>query len=78
MTPRPSAQRSGSSLCKPGPARLEQAPADAAHTHTVVVGGVPGWQIARSAAAAALPATALAVIASGCLAGRPRVTASAA
>ena len=67
MTPRPSAQRSGSSLCKPGPARLEQARAAAhAHTHTVVVGGVPGWQITRSAAAAALPATALAVIASGC------------
>ena len=61
MTPPPSAQRSGSSLCKPGPARLEQAPAAAAYTHTAVVGGVPGRQITRSAAA-----TALAVITSGC------------
>jgi hypothetical protein len=46
--------------------------------HTVVVGGMPGWQIALIAAGAALLAAALAVLASGGQAARRHQTTGAA
>ena len=47
-------------------------------THTVVVGGMPIWQIALIAAGAALLAAALAVLADRALAARRRTAATAA
>jgi len=47
-------------------------------THTVVVSGMPGWQIALIAAGAALLAAALAVLADRVLAARRRATLTAA
>jgi len=46
-------------------------------THTVVVGGMPIWQIALIAAGAALLAAALAVLADRALAARRRTVATA-
>jgi hypothetical protein len=46
-----------------GPADVTQAPPASAVTHTVIVGGMPGWQITLIAIAAALLAAAAAVIA---------------
>ena len=46
-------------------------------THTVVVSGMPGWQIALIAAGAALLAAALAVLADRALAARRRTAATA-
>jgi len=47
-------------------------------THTVVVGGMPSWQIALIAVGAALLAAALAVLADRALAARRRTVATAA
>jgi hypothetical protein len=47
-------------------------------TRTVVVGGMPGWQIALIAVGAALLAAALAVLAGQALAARRRTVATAA
>ena len=47
-------------------------------TRTVVLGGMPGWQIALIAAGAALLAAALAVLAGRALAARHRTVATAA
>ena len=47
-------------------------------THTVVLGGMPGWQIALIAAGAALLAAALAVLADRALAARRTTVATAA
>jgi hypothetical protein len=47
-------------------------------THTVVVGGMPSWQIALIAAGAALLAGALAVLADRALAAHRRTAATAA
>jgi len=47
-------------------------------THTVVVSGIPGWQIALIAVGAALLAAALAVLADRALAARRRTVATAA
>jgi hypothetical protein len=47
-------------------------------TRTVVVGGMPGWQIALIAVGAALLAAALAVLADRALAARRRTVATAA
>jgi hypothetical protein len=49
-----------------------------AQVHTVVVGGMPGWQIALIAAAAALVAATLAVLLDRAWAARQRVAATAA
>jgi len=46
-------------------------------THTVVVGGMPSWQIALIAVGAALVAAVLAVLADHALAGRRRTIAAA-
>jgi hypothetical protein len=48
------------------------------HTHTVVIGGMPGWQIALIAAAAALLAAVLAVLLDRARATRRHITAPAA
>ena len=46
--------------------------------HTIVTGGMPGWQITLIAAAAALVAATLAVLADRALAARRRIAASSA
>jgi len=46
-------------------------------THTLVLGGMPGWQIALIATGAALLAAALAVLADRALAARRRTAATA-
>jgi hypothetical protein len=46
-------------------------------THTVVVGGMPGWQITLIAAGAAIAAAVLAVLLDRTLTARRRMTASA-
>jgi hypothetical protein len=46
-------------------------------THTVVVGGMPGWQITLIAAGAAITAAVLAVLLDRMLTARRRMTASA-
>ena len=46
-------------------------------THTVVVGGMPGWQITLITVGAALAAAVLAVLLDRMLAARRRMTASA-
>ena len=66
----------------PAPGQLgthpgNHAPAIPAYTHTVVIGGMPGWQIILIAAAAAVPAAALAVLLDRALATRRRTTANA-
>ena len=48
-----------------------------AHIHTVIVGGMPGWQITLITAGTALLAAALAVLADRTLSGRRRMTAQA-
>jgi len=48
------------------------------HVHTVVIGGMPGWQIALIALGAARLAAAVAVLADRAWGGRQRVTPSAA
>jgi hypothetical protein len=48
------------------------------HVHTVVVGGMPGWQIALIALGAALLAAAVAVLADRVWAARQRATPNAA
>ena len=53
-------------------------PPPAALVHTVVVGGMPGWQIALIAIGAALLAAALAVLADRALTARRRATTAAA
>ena len=55
---------------------LEQPPP--VQVHTVVVGGMPGWQIALIAVGAALLAAALAVLADRALTARRRSAAAAA
>jgi hypothetical protein len=56
---------------------VKHAPIAPAHTHTVVIGGMPGWQITLIAAGAALAAAVLAVLLDRILTARQRVTASA-
>lgn len=56
---------------------VKHAPIAPAYTHTVVIGGMPGWQIALIATGAALVAAALAVLLDRLLAGRRRMTANA-
>jgi len=58
-----------------GPAGPAQAPP---HLHTIVVGGMPGWQITLIAVAAALLAAAMAVIVDRARAARQHATAPAA
>jgi hypothetical protein len=41
---------------------VQQAPTAPAHTHTIVTGGMPGWQIVLIAAGAALFAATVAVL----------------
>src|SRR5215831_11919701 len=47
---------------RPPPGSVYSPPAPATRTHTVVVGGMPGWQITLIAASAAVLAATLAVI----------------
>jgi hypothetical protein len=49
-----------------------------AHTHTVITGGMPGWQITLIAAGAALAAATVAVLIDRALAARRGVTAGTA
>jgi hypothetical protein len=56
---------------------VKHAPVIPAHAHTVVVGGMPGWQITLIAAGAALFAAVLAVLLDRILAARRRMTVSA-
>jgi hypothetical protein len=53
------------------------APPVPAVTHTVVIGGMPGWQIVLITAGAALVAAAVAVLAERARAARQRVTTTA-
>jgi hypothetical protein len=50
-------------IAPPGPADATTSHSPASTVHTVVDGGMPGWQIALIAAAAAVLAAALAVLA---------------
>jgi hypothetical protein len=56
---------------------VKHAPVIPAHIHTVVVGGMPGWQITLITVGAALLAAVLALLTDRRLAARRRVTASA-
>lgn len=56
---------------------VKHAPVILAHIHTVIVGGMPGWQITLITAGTALLAAALAVLADRTLSGRRRMTAQA-
>jgi hypothetical protein len=56
---------------------VKYAPIIPAHVQTVVVGGMPGWQIALIAVGAALAAAVLAVLLDRMLGARRRATASA-
>ena len=56
---------------------VKHAPFIPAHITTVVVGGMPGWQIILIAAGTALLAAVLAVLADRALAARRRVPSSA-
>jgi hypothetical protein len=58
-----------------GPGRAGYPPVS--HIHTVVVGGMPGWQIALIAAGAAILAAALAVILDRARAGRRHLASGA-
>ena len=62
----------------PRPPGWNKHPPLPAHTHTLVTGGIPGWQIALIAAGAALLTAALAVAVYRMRAARRRVTVSAA
>jgi hypothetical protein len=62
----------------PGPPGWNKHPPLPAHAHTLVTGGMPGWQITLIAVGAALLAAALAVTAYRMRAARRRVTVSAA
>jgi hypothetical protein len=62
----------------PRPPGWNKHPPLPAHAHTLVTGGMPGWQIALIAAGAALLAAALTVIAYRMRTARRRVTVSAA
>jgi len=62
----------------PGPPGWNKHPPLPAHAHTLVAGGMPGWQIALIAAGAALLVAALAVLVYRMRAARRRVTVSAA
>jgi len=62
----------------PRPPGWNKHPPLPAHVHTLVTGGMPGWQIALIAAGVALLAAALVVIAYRMRAARRRVTVSAA
>ena len=59
-----------------GPHRAGYPPVS--HVHTVVVGGMPGWQIALIAAAAALAAATIAVLADRAWAARRKPATAAA
>ena len=62
---------------EPDPGAGYVAPASApAQVRTIVVGGMPGWQIALIAAGAALVAAVIAVLADRAWAGRPVTTGS--
>ena len=56
---------------------VKHAPTAPAHIYTVVIGGMPGWQITLIAAGAALLATALGVLLDRAWAARRRATATA-
>jgi len=62
---------------QPGTHPAGRAPAIPARIHTVVTGGIPGWQITLIAAAAALLAAVLAVLLDRAFAVRRRTTANA-
>jgi hypothetical protein len=62
----------------PGPPGWNKHPPLPAHAHTLVTGGLPGWQITLIAVGAALLAAALAVTAYRMRTARRRVTVSAA
>jgi hypothetical protein len=62
----------------PGPPGWNKHPPLPAHAHTLVTGGMPGWQITLIAVGAALLAAALAVTAYRMRTARRRVTVSAA
>jgi hypothetical protein len=63
---------------RPGLTYGQPSPPLPAHAHTLVAGGMPGWQITLIAVGAALLAAALAVTAYRMRAARRRVTVSAA
>jgi hypothetical protein len=56
---------------------VKHSPIILAHVHTVVLGGMPGWQITLIAAGAALLAAVLAVLLDQTLTGRRRMAANA-
>jgi hypothetical protein len=56
---------------------VKHAPTAPAHIHTVVIGGMPSWQITLIAVGAALLAAALAVLLDRAWAARRRATATA-
>ena len=62
----------------PRPPGWNKHPSLPAHTHTLVTGGMPGWQITLIAAGAALLAAVLAVLIDRARAARRRATTSAA
>jgi hypothetical protein len=63
---------------RPLPPGWNKHPPLPAHFHTVVVGGMPGWQITLIAVGAALLAAALAVLLDRAWAARRRATATTA
>jgi hypothetical protein len=73
--PPPGGAASGTTSSVPWPTTTAPAPAQA---HTVVIGGMPGWQIALIAAAAALLAAVLAVSLDRAWAARRHVSAPSA
>lgn len=70
----------GPGILRPAPPRWNKhppLPALHAHTHTMIIGGMPGWQLTLIAVAAALAAATLAMTICDMWAARRRVSAGA-